>query len=121
MPILYIGLFCPDKHFNVVETYAVAHLRARALVDWVVSGQGQCRCGQCGKVFSFQQRDVAHSNCQDGREPQYPHKLAAMLDGPSRVCASAGERDSSTHPGSNVYATGQQIGRLAPSRPVPSR
>lgn len=120
MPILYIGVFCPDKHFNVVETYAVAHLRARALVDWVVSGQGQCRCGQCGKVFSFQQRDVAHSNCQDGREPQYPHKLAAILDGPLRVCASAGERGSSTQPGSNVYPAGKKIGRLAPMRCFPS-
>ena len=35
MPTRYLGLFCPDKDFNVVETYTVAHVHARALVDWV--------------------------------------------------------------------------------------
>ena len=77
VPNRYIGLFCPDKHFNVMETYAVAHLYAPASVHWIVDGQTQCRCKQCGKIFSFRQSDVAHSNSPDGRDARYPHKLAA--------------------------------------------
>lgn len=71
MPIRYVGLFCPVNHFNVVETYPVAHVYDRLLVDWVVSGEARCRCGQCGKVFSFRQRDIVHSNRPDGRDGRY--------------------------------------------------
>lgn len=78
MPTRYVGLFCPDKHFNVVDTYEVAYAHAPVQVHWVVE-QDQRRCEQCGKVFSFQQRDVAHSNFLDGKDARYPHKLAASL------------------------------------------
>lgn len=77
VPNRYIGVFCPDQHFNVMERYAVAHLYAPASVHWIVDGQAQCRCKQCGKIFSFRQSDVAHANSPDGRDPRYPHKLAA--------------------------------------------
>lgn len=73
----YVGLFCPDKHFNVVRTYAIADLHARVFVDWVVRGQAQCRCRQCGKVFSFLQSDIAYSNFPDGRDAWYPQRPAA--------------------------------------------
>lgn len=76
MPTRYVGLFCPDRHFNIVDTYEVAYLQAPVQVHWVVD-QDQRRCEQCSKVFSFQQRDVAHSNFPDGRDAWYPHELAA--------------------------------------------
>ena len=75
MPTRYVGLFCPDKHFNVVGTYEVEHLYAPVLVQRIWDNQAQCE--QCGKMFSVRQSDVAHSNFPDGRDARYPHKLAA--------------------------------------------
>lgn len=75
MPTRYVGLFCPDRHFNVVGTYEVEHMYAPVLVQRIWDTQAQCE--QCRKMFSFQQSDVAHSNSPDGRDARYPHKLAA--------------------------------------------
>lgn len=78
MSTRYVGLFCPDRHFNILETYEVANLNAPVQVHWVVD-RAQRRCEHCGKVFSFQQKDVAHANFRDGTDARYPHELAAWL------------------------------------------
>ena len=77
MPTRYVGLFCPDKHFNIVETYEVEHPYAPVLVPLIVENQAQVQCWKCSKMFSGQKSDVAHSNWPDGRDARYPHKLAA--------------------------------------------
>jgi hypothetical protein len=74
MPTRYVGLFCPNGHFNVQDTYAVEHVNAPLLLHWIVNRQTKLRCKKCARTFSSQQSDVAHSNWRDGREPHYPHK-----------------------------------------------
>ena len=78
MPTEYVGLFCPDKHFNIVGTYEVEHPYAPVLVQLIVENQAQVQCWKCGKMFSGRQNDVAYSNWPDGRDARYPHKLATV-------------------------------------------
>ena len=49
MPTRYVGLFCHDKHFNIVRTYAIAHVYAPTVAHWLVDGQAQYGCEQCGQ------------------------------------------------------------------------
>lgn len=75
-PTRYVGVFCPDGHFNVQDTYEVEHSSAPCALHWVVDKPTHCKCRaeDCGMVFRYGQGDVAHSNWPDGREPEFPHR-----------------------------------------------
>ena len=71
MPTRYVGLFCPNGHFNVQDTYEVERVNAALLLHWIVNRQAELQCKKCRSTVSCQQSDVAHSNWRDGREPHY--------------------------------------------------
>lgn len=81
MPARYYGVFCPNGHFECLGEYIIEHPEAPYGTDRLVAHATEQQCKICGKVFTYEQADVAHSNWQDGRAAKYPHKEPAK---PSR-------------------------------------
>lgn len=54
----YVGLFCPDGHFNVLDTYEVEHPDAPIGLDLIMDESSVFQCEECGKAFSYEQVDV---------------------------------------------------------------
>lgn len=68
----YVGVFCPEGHFNPLSSYDVEHPDAPCRSYFTLDHLTEFQCKECGRTFECEQGDVAHSNWADGRAAHFP-------------------------------------------------